>query len=310
MKAELNPRAHHDPWWVRWTLTCAAVAVVVVLVVIPIVHVFYVALGKGLAAYGRALISDPDTRAAVGLTLIVVPVAVLANLIFGLAAAWAIARFQFPGRTLLITLIDVPFSVSPVVAGLIFVLLFGLQGYLGPWLQQHDIKIIFATPGLILVTCFVTLPFVARELIPILEAIGPEEELAALSLGASRWQMFWRITLPNIKWGVLYGVILCNARALGEFGAVYVVSGRIAGQTLTIPLRVEQLYQEYHTTESFALSSVLTLLALATLVLKVLLQRWAAADVRPDPEPDAEAPISFSRGPQARADQPPSEVVL
>jgi sulfate/thiosulfate transport system permease protein len=275
MKPETPRRAHDDPRWVRWTLTLCAVAIVGILVIVPVVHVFTVALGSGLAAYGNALVGDPDTRTAVVLTLIVVPVAVLANLVFGLAAAWTIARFRFPGRTLLVTLIDLPFSVSPVVAGLIFVLLFGLQGYFGGWLRAHDIKIIFATPGLILVTTFVTLPFIARELIPILEAIGPEEEMAALSLGASGWQMLWHVTLPNIKWGILYGLILCNARAMGEFGAVYVVSGRIAGQTLTIPLRVEQLFQEYHLTESFALASVLTLLALATLVLKVVLQRWA-----------------------------------
>ena len=204
------------------------------------------ALADGVGVYWHNLVGDPDTRhvdpadadrGAGGGGL---------NLVFGVAAAWAIARFRFPGRTLLITLIDLPFSVSPVVAGLVFVLLFGLQGYFGPWLRDHGIKIIFATPGLILVTAFVTFPFVARELIPVMEAVGPDEELAALSLGASGWQMFWRVTLPNIKWGLLYGVILCNARAMGEFGAVYVVSGHIAGQTDTMPLRVEKLFQEYN----------------------------------------------------------------
>jgi sulfate transport system permease protein len=207
------------------------------------------------------------------LTLIVAAAAVLLNTVFGVAAAWAIARFRFPGRTLLITLIDLPFSVSPVVAGLVFVLLFGLQGYFGSWLRDHGVQIIFATPGIILVTTFVTFPFVARELIPVLEALGPDEELAALSLGAKPWQIFWHVTLPNIKWGLLYGVILCNARAMGEFGAVYVVSGRIAGQTDTMPLRVEKLFQEYNTPASFALASLLTLLALVTLAVKTALER-------------------------------------
>jgi sulfate transport system permease protein len=206
----------------------------------------------------------------------VAPAAVRANLVFGVAAAWAIARFRFPGRTLLVTLIDLPFSVSPVVAGLVLVLLFGLQGYFGPWLKAHGIQIIFATPGLILATTFVTFPFVARELIPVMEAIGPEEELAALSLGANGWQMFWRVTLPNIKWGLLYGVILCNARAMGEFGAVYVVSGHVAGRNDTLPLRVEKLFQSFGgMPASFAVASVLTLLALVTLGIKVALERKA-----------------------------------
>lgn len=257
---------------VRWVLTLAAVAVIGILVIVPVVHVFAQALAKGVRVYWENLVADANTRHAILLTLTVAPAAVAGNLLFGVAAAWAIARFRFPGRTLLITLIDLPFSVSPVVAGLVFVLLFGMQGYFGPWLRDHGIQIIFATPGLILATAFVTFPFVARELIPVMEALGPEEELAAMTLGASGWQMFWRVTLPNIKWGILYGVILCNARAMGEFGAVYVVSGHIAGRTDTLPLRVEKLFQEYNTPGSFAVASVLTVLALVTLVLKAALE--------------------------------------
>jgi sulfate transport system permease protein len=239
------------------------------------VSVFAQALANGPGVYWDSLIGNADTRHSILLTVTVAPVAVALNLVFGVAAAWCIARFRFPGRTLLVTLIDLPFSVSPVVAGLVFVLLFGAQGYFGPWLREHGYQVIFATPGLVLATAFVTFPFVARELIPVLEAIGPEEELAARSLGASGWQMFWRVTLPNIKWGVLYGVILCNARAMGEFGAVYVVSGRITGQTDTMPLRVEKLFQEYNSPASFALASVLTLLALVTLFVKVGIERHA-----------------------------------
>jgi sulfate transport system permease protein len=267
-----------EPWWVRGTLTLVAVGIVGLLVVVPVVNVFYNALAGGIGVYWKNLVADPDTRHAILLTLIVAPTAVVVNTIFGVSAAWAIARFRFPGRTLLVTLIDLPFSVSPVVAGLCLVLIFGLQGYLGPWLRAHHIQIIFALPGLVLATCFVTFPFVARELIPVMEAIGPDEELAALSLGASGWQMFGRVTLPNIKWGLLYGIILCNARAMGEFGAVYVVSGHIAGQTDTLPLRVEKLFQEYNTPGSFAAASVLTLLALLTLIVKVGLERRARGD--------------------------------
>jgi sulfate transport system permease protein len=258
---------------VGWLLTFAALAVVVVLIVVPVVHVFYQALADGAGAYWRALTASADTRHAIGLTLIVAPTAVLLNTVFGVAAAWAIARFRFPGRSLLVTLIDLPFSVSPVVAGLAFVLLFGAQGAFGVWLRDAGFPVIFATPGLIVATAFVTFPFVARELIPLMESQGADEELAALSLGASGWQMFWRVTLPNIRWGLLYGVILCNARAMGEFGAVYVVSGRIAGKTDTMPLRVEKLFQEYDLSGSFALASLLTLLALVTLVVKTLLER-------------------------------------
>jgi sulfate transport system permease protein len=273
----MRSETRQDHSLVRWGLTLAAVAVIGVLVIVPVVNVFYQALAKGPGVYWTNLVADPDTRRAILLTLTVAPAAVALNLVFGVAAAWAIARFRFPGRTLLVSLIDLPFAVSPVVVGLAFVLLFGLQGYFGPWLREHGFKVIFATPGLILATAFVTFPFVARELIPVLEATGPEEELAARSLGANGWQMFWRVTLPNIKWGVLYGVILCNARAMGEFGAVYVVSGHIAGETDTMPLRVEKLFQEYNTPGSFAVASLLTLLALVTLVVKAVLEREPGA---------------------------------
>ena len=270
--------ALQDPWFVRWGLISAAVGVVGVLVVVPVINVFYEALAHGAGTYIKNLVADPDTRHSILLTLTVAPVAVVLNVVFGVAAAWAIARYEFPGRTILTTLIDLPFSVSPVVAGLIFVLLFGLQGYFGPWLRAHDLKIIFATPGLILATAFVTFPFVARELIPVMEAVGSEEEIAALSLGANGWQLFWRVTVPNIKWGLVYGVILCNARAMGEFGAVYVVSGHIAGKTDTMPLRVEKLFQEYNLPGSFALASLLTVLALVTLLVKVGLERKMRSD--------------------------------
>jgi sulfate transport system permease protein len=270
--------ALQDPWFVRWGLIVAAVGVVGVLVIVPVINVFYEALARGAGTYIHNLLADPDTRHAILLTLTVAPVTVVLNVVFGVAAAWAIARYQFPGRTILVTLIDLPFSVSPVVAGLIFVLLFGLQGYFGPWLRVHHLKIIFATPGLILATVFVTCPFVARELIPVMQAVGTEEEIGALSLGANGWQIFWRVTVSNIKWGLLYGVILCNARAMGEFGAVYVVSGHIAGKTDTMPLRVEKLFQEYNLPGSFALASLLTLLALVTLLVKVGLERKMQGD--------------------------------
>jgi sulfate transport system permease protein len=270
--------ALQDPWLVRWGLILAAVGVVGVLVIVPVINVFYEALARGAGTYIQNLIADPDTRHSILLTLTVAPVAVVLNVIFGVAAAWAIAKYQFPGRTILTTLIDLPFSVSPVVAGLIFVLLFGLQGYFGPWLREHHLKIIFATPGLILATAFVTCPFVARELIPVMKAVGTDEEIGALSLGANGWQIFWRVTVPNIKWGLLYGVILCNARAMGEFGAVYVVSGHIAGKTDTMPLRIEKLFQEYNLPGSFALASLLTSLALVTLLVKVGLDRKMKGD--------------------------------
>jgi len=265
--------AHRDPWMVQWGLTLVAVSTIVILIVVPVVNVFYQAFADGWGVYWKNLVGNKDTLHAILLTLTVAPVAVAANIVFGVAAAWTIARFHFRGRSILTALIDLPFSVSPVVAGLMLVLLFGMQGYFGPWLREHGIKIIFSTPGLILATSFVTLPFVARELIPVMEAIGSEEEVAAISLGANGWQMFWRVTVPNIKWGLLYGVILCNARAMGEFGAVYVVSGHIAGRTDTMPLRVEKLFQEYNNAGSFAVASLLTLLALVTLVVKVFLER-------------------------------------
>ena len=335
-------RAKEDPRWVRLTLTGLALGIVGLLVVVPIVNVFVGALSEGIGVYWKNLVADADTRQAILLTLTVVPVALVANVIFGVAAAWVVSRFSFPGRTLLVAFIDLPFSVSPVVAGLMFVLIFGLQGYFGaflrrdgysvmpyllggvltlvalavyllllpgdskkrtglwklsPWLvglvggvalfallvvaqqalgiwpKNQSLKIIFATPGLVLATSFVTFPFVARELIPVMDAVGPEEELAALSLGASGWQMFWHVTVPNVKWGLAYGIILCNARAMGEFGAVYGVSGHIAGQTDTMPLRIEKLFQEYNLPGSFAVASLLTLVALVSLVVKSRLER-------------------------------------
>lgn len=272
-------RALQDPWWVRVTLITLAVLIVGVLVVVPLIHVFWQALAGGLAVYWDNLANDPDTRHSILLTLLVAPMAVLANVVFGLAAAWAIARFRFPGRTLLVSLIDLPFAVSPVVAGLALLLLFGMQGYLGPWLREHGIRIVFALPGLVLATIFVTVPFIARELIPVMESLGPDEELAAISLGANGWQTFWYVTLPNIKWALLYGIILCNARAMGEFGAVYVVSGHISGRTDTMPLRVEKLFQDGNNPGAFAVASLLTLLALVTLIVKTVLERKARKEL-------------------------------
>jgi len=335
-------RAQQDPRWVRLALTGFALAAVCLIVVVPIANVFAGAFSEGIGTYWKNLVSDADTLHSILLTLTVVPIALVANVVFGVAAAWAVSRFSFPGRTLLVALIDLPFSVSPVVAGLMFVLIFGLQGYfgaflrrdgyalmpylvalvlvfvlavlyllcrpshtatrrgfwrlhpllvlfgggaaafallvlgqqaLGVWPKNESLKIIFATPGLILATSFVTFPFVARELIPVLDAVGPDEELAALSLGASGWQMFWHVTVPNVKWGLAYGVILCNARAMGEFGAVYVVSGHIAGQTDTMPLRIEKLFQEYNLPGSFAVASLLTLVAILTLFVKSKLEQ-------------------------------------
>jgi sulfate/thiosulfate transport system permease protein len=252
---------------VRWTLITVALLFLGLFLFLPVVVVFVEAFKDGLGPYFAAL-ADDDTLAAIRLTLTTALIAVPLNVIFGLAAAWAIARFEFPGKSLLVTLIDLPFAVSPVIAGMLFVLLFGAQGALGPWLQANDIKVIFAEPGIILATTFVTFPFVARELIPFLESQGPEEEEAALVLGASGWRMFFRVTLPNAKWGLLYGIVLCNARAMGEFGAVSVVSGHIRGSTNTIPLHVEVLYNEYHFSSAFAVASLLVVLALFTLVAK------------------------------------------
>jgi sulfate/thiosulfate transport system permease protein len=237
----------------------------------PLGVVFTSAFGKGVATYFETF-REPDALSAIGLTLLAAAIAVPLNLVFGVAAAWAIAKFEFVGKSFLITLIDLPFSVSPVVSGLIFVLIFGLQGLLGPWLADHDIKIIFAVPGIVLATIFVTFPFVARELIPLIQAQGNDEEEAALTLGASGWQTFFRVTLPNVKWGLLYGVILCNARAMGEFGAVSVVSGHIRGLTNTIPLHIEILYNEYQFVSAFAVASLLALLALVTLVVKSVIE--------------------------------------
>ncbi len=237
----------------------------------PLVLVFVYAFGQGLGTYFGAF-TEPDARSAIRLTLITAAIAVPLNTLFGVAAAWAIAKFEFKGKNVLITLIDLPFAISPVIAGLLFVLLFGARGWLGPWLMEHDIRIIFATPGIVLATMFVTFPFVARELIPLMQAQGTEEEQSALTLGASGWQTFWRVTLPNIKWGLIYGVILCNARAMGEFGAVSVVSGHIRGQTNTMPLHIEILYNDYQFTASFAVASLLAFLAIVTLAVKSLVE--------------------------------------
>ncbi|RLS43926.1 MAG: sulfate ABC transporter permease subunit CysW [Planctomycetota bacterium] len=261
-------------------LVVFASAIVAVLIVVPLVAVFAEAFSGGPIAWWQALAHDPDTRHAIWLSLTVAPIAVAINTVFGIAAAWLVARFRFPGRSLLITLFDVPFSVSPVVAGLAIVLIFGRQGLLGPTLAWLDWKVIFSWPGLVLATTFVTLPLVVRELIPVMEAIGPEEEMAAVSLGASGWQVFWRVTLPNIRWALLHGVVLANARAMGEFGAVYVVSGHIAGATDTMPLRVEKLFQEYRQPASMAVASVLAGLALVTLVAKFVIEHRLHAEAR------------------------------
>ena len=256
--------------WVRWALTALALGFMGLFLLLPLAAVFTEALRQGLNAY-LASLREPDAWAAIRLTLLTAAIAVPLNLVFGVAAAWCIAKYEFRGKAFLTTLVDLPFSVSPVVAGLTYVLLYGAQGWFGPWLAAHDIKIIFAVPGIVLATVFVTFPFIARELIPLMQAQGSDEEQAAIVLGASGWQTFWHVTLPNIRWGLLYGVILCNARAMGEFGAVSVVSGHIRGQTNTIPLHVEILYNEYQSVAAFAAASLLALLALVTLVIKT----WA-----------------------------------
>ncbi len=267
-----------EPRLVRYVLIGVALLFLGLFLVVPLVAVFYQALSKGLAFYLNALI-DPDAVAAIKLTLFTAAIAVPLNLVFGLAASWCIAKFEFRGKALLTTLIDLPFSVSPVISGLVYVLMFGAQGWFGPWLEDHNVQIIFAVPGIVLATIFVTFPFVARELIPLMQAQGNDEEEAAHVLGASGWQTFRRVTLPNVKWGLLYGVILCNARAMGEFGAVSVVSGHIRGQTDTIPLHVEILYNEYNFSAAFAVASLLALLALVTLGIKLLAERHMAAQL-------------------------------
>jgi sulfate/thiosulfate transport system permease protein len=264
-------RAIREPALVKWVLLALALVYLVLFLVLPLASVYAEALADGLGHFFAAIL-DPDALAAVRLTLLVAAIAVPLNLAFGIAAAWTVAKFEFRGKSVLITLIDLPFSVSPVVSGLIYVLLFGAQGWLGPWLQAHDIKIIFNVSGIVLATIFVTFPFVARELIPLMQQQGMEEEEAAIVLGAGGWQTFRRVTLPNVKWGLLYGVLLCNARAMGEFGAVSVVSGHIRGETLTMPLHVELLYNDYDFVGAFAVASLLSLLALVTLTLKSLLE--------------------------------------
>ena len=270
------PAATLEPVWIRVLLIAAALAFLTLFLFVPLIAVFAEAFKKGWQVYLKA-IEEPDALAAIKLTLLVAVIAVPLNLVFGVAAAWTIAKFEFRGKNILLTLIDLPFSVSPVISGLIYVLMFGAQGWFGPWLREHDIKILFAVPGIVLATIFVTFPFVARELIPLMESQGSEEEEAALVLGASGWKTFWHVTLPNIKWGLLYGVILCNARAMGEFGAVSVVSGHIRGETNTIPLQVEILYNEYNFAAAFAVASLLALLALVTLTLKSVIE-WRLRD--------------------------------
>ena len=285
MSTETVARVRNEEWKasltseravVRWSLIVAALGYLTLFLFVPLAAVFSEALKNGLTGY-FASFQDPDALAAIRLTFLAASLAVPLNLMFGIAAAWAIAKFEFVGKQILITLIDIPLAVSPVISGLIYVLLFGAQGWVGPWLAEHDIKIIFALPGIVLATTFVTVPFIARELIPLMQSQGREEEEAALTLGASGWQTFTRVTLPNIKWSLLYGVILCNARAMGEFGAVSVVSGHIRGLTNTLPLHVEILYNEYNAVGAFAVASLLTLLAIVTLIAKTMIERNTAS---------------------------------
>jgi len=268
-----------EPAWVRRTLIGITLAFLTLFLFVPLFAVFFEAFKKGFDVY-LAAITEADARSAIWLTLLAATISVPLNLVFGIAAAWSIAKFDFRGKNVLLTLIDLPFSVSPVISGLIFVLIFGLQGWFGEWLRDHDMKVIFALPGIVLATVFVTFPFVARELIPLMQAQGLEQEEAARVLGASGWQIFWRVTLPNVKWALLYGVILCNARAMGEFGAVSVVSGHIRGQTNTMPLHIEILYNEYQFAAAFAVASLLAGLALVTLVLKYLVEQRVKAQKR------------------------------
>jgi len=276
--------------WVRRTLIVLALAFLFLFLVLPLAAVFTEALRKGWGAYVQAL-KEPDAWSAIRLTLLTAAIAVPLNLVFGVAAAWCIAKHEFRGKAFLTTLVDLPFSVSPVVAGLVYVLVFGAQGWLGPWLAAHDIKIVFAVPGIVLATMFVTFPFIARELIPLMQAQGNEEEQAAIVLGATGWQTFWHVTLPNIKWGLIYGVILCNARAMGEFGAVSVVSGHIRGQTNTMPLHVEILYNEYQSVAAFAVASLLALLALVTLLIKSVAEWKHERELRAAAELPPERPV-------------------
>lgn len=271
--------ATREPAWLKWTIITLGLGFFLLFLIMPLVSIFYEALRRGAGVYW-ASISEPDALAAVQLTLTVALISVPLNLVFGVAAAWCIAKFDFPGKHVLITFIDLPFSVSPVVVGLMYVLVFGVNGWFGGWLQANDLQIIFAVPGIVLATIFVTFPFVARELIPLMEAQGKDEEEAAVVLGASGWQTFWYVTLPNVKWALIYGVILCNARAMGEFGAVSVVSGKIRGMTNTMPLHVEILYNEYMFAAAFAVASLLALLALVTLIIKTLVEQKAHAAAR------------------------------
>ena len=271
--------ATQEPAWIRWLLISVALGWLGLFLFVPLAAIFTEALRKGFDVYLASLV-EADALAAIKLTLIAAAIAVPANLMFGIAAAWAIAKFEFRGKQVLLTLIDLPFAVSPVIAGLIYMLLFGAQGWFGQWLIDHDLKIVFAVPGIVLATIFVTFPFVARELIPLMQAQGTEEEEAAVTMGASGWQTLWRVTLPNVKWGLLYGVILCNARAMGEFGAVSVVSGHIRGMTNTLPLHVEILYNEYNFAAAFAAASLLASLALVTLALKSFVEWKTGAELR------------------------------
>ncbi|MCM3629249.1 sulfate ABC transporter permease subunit CysW [Paenibacillus glycanilyticus] len=270
-EASKRPKHITESAGVKWVLISIAILFLGLAVAMPLVSVFIEAFKKGFDVY-KAAITDPDALSALRLTLLVALIAVPLNAVFGIAAAWAISKFRFKGKNLLITLIDLPFAVSPVISGMIYILLFGAQGFLGPWLDKHDIQIVFALPGIVLATIFVTVPFVARELIPLMQAQGVQEEEAAASLGAKGWQIFWRVTLPNIKWGLLYGIILSNARAMGEFGAVSVVSGHIRGETNTLPLHIEILYNEYQFSASFAVASLLVMLAVLTLLVKALFE--------------------------------------
>ena len=271
--------AHAEPAWVRWSLIVAALLFLTLFLFVPLAAVFYEAFKKGWDVY-LAAVTETEALLALRLTLLAAAISVPLNLVFGVAAAWCIAKFDFRGKNVLLTLIDLPFSVSPVIAGLIYMLIFGLQGWFGEWLRDHDVRVMFATPGIVLATVFVTFPFVARELIPLMQAQGVEQEEAARVLGASGWTIFWRVTLPNVKWALLYGVILCNARAMGEFGAVSVVSGHVRGLTNTLPLHIEILYNEYQFAAAFAVASMLACLALVSLVLKYLVEQRVKSQMR------------------------------